>query len=448
MYRNSITFIVLFLSVLNVGSANTTISYLYKNHSIDQISNTNEGWVPYREGMNEGLNNGVYWFKIEMSPSSEHRFIRVPEAHITRSNLFLEGLEINKLKSKRYVTYKVLSSNKKKTYYLKVNCLLEAKTPIEVLDIDTYYSINIKESVFMALYYGVVLVIILLNLFSYINFKNDSYLFYIFMVFGMAINAFYKDGLVAYLFGHEGPNEVMESYISLVIVIAAIFFTKSFLGIDNKYFRVRKLGVYMTFLCGVSAITFHITRNFSVFIITHILELLTLNVFLLYGLFLWKRSMNARFFSIAYGFPLLVAHDFYLSPYFGFSLFKTSFILYKFGSLTEMIIFTYAIFYFAKELSLKNREYRAKIEAYAKELKMYNSETETVNLEELLAKKYNFTAAEIKILKLISKKYTNKIIADKSFISENTVKFHIKNIYNKLNVKNRSDARSLYDGLK
>jgi DNA-binding CsgD family transcriptional regulator len=47
---------------------------------------------------------------------------------------------------------------------------------------------------------------------------------------------------------------------------------------------------------------------------------------------------------------------------------------------------------------------------------------------------------EFEILNLISTGKTNREIAELTFISENTVKYHLKNIYVKLDVKNRTEA--------
>ena len=89
-----------------------------------------------------------------------------------------------------------------------------------------------------------------------------------------------------------------------------------------------------------------------------------------------------------------------------------------------------------------------KIEEYTEQLKQYSLNTTDSNFQEDPLSGYDFTETEINILKMVSEKYKNKEIAEKSFVSENTVKFHIKNIYTKLNVKNRVDARLLYEKLK
>jgi DNA-binding NarL/FixJ family response regulator len=54
------------------------------------------------------------------------------------------------------------------------------------------------------------------------------------------------------------------------------------------------------------------------------------------------------------------------------------------------------------------------------------------------------TMREIQILDLICMGTQNKIIADRLGLSENTVKVHVRNIYKKMNVRNRTEAASRY----
>jgi DNA-binding NarL/FixJ family response regulator len=55
----------------------------------------------------------------------------------------------------------------------------------------------------------------------------------------------------------------------------------------------------------------------------------------------------------------------------------------------------------------------------------------------------NLTPSEQKILEMIVEGLNNKLIADKLFISENTVKSHLKNIFGKLGVNDRAQAVSI-----
>lgn len=56
----------------------------------------------------------------------------------------------------------------------------------------------------------------------------------------------------------------------------------------------------------------------------------------------------------------------------------------------------------------------------------------------------SLTTREVQILDLICKGTQNKIIADQLSLSENTVKVHVRNIYKKMNVRNRTEAASRF----
>lgn len=57
---------------------------------------------------------------------------------------------------------------------------------------------------------------------------------------------------------------------------------------------------------------------------------------------------------------------------------------------------------------------------------------------------YDLTERELEILEILSQGKSNKEIADSLGISENTVEQHLKNIYEKLNVQNRTEAAVLF----
>ena len=54
--------------------------------------------------------------------------------------------------------------------------------------------------------------------------------------------------------------------------------------------------------------------------------------------------------------------------------------------------------------------------------------------------KKHLSKTEIKIIELLEKGLPNRSISIQCKISENTVKFHLKNIYKKLKVHNRVEA--------
>lgn len=59
--------------------------------------------------------------------------------------------------------------------------------------------------------------------------------------------------------------------------------------------------------------------------------------------------------------------------------------------------------------------------------------------------KYGISVREKEVMRLVLEGDSNPIIAAKLYVSENTIKFHMKNILKKTGVQNRSQLRTIYD---
>jgi ATP/maltotriose-dependent transcriptional regulator MalT len=108
-----------------------------------------------------------------------------------------------------------------------------------------------------------------------------------------------------------------------------------------------------------------------------------------------------------------------------------------------IIVFLYLLFSLRRknkdlELEQKNSEiqnYLKKIQELEQQMNDENHQ-QNINIDSKL-KEFDLTKREKDVLRLIAEGYSNDDIAKKIFISKNTVKSHIKNIYLKLDVKNR-----------
>ena len=82
------------------------------------------------------------------------------------------------------------------------------------------------------------------------------------------------------------------------------------------------------------------------------------------------------------------------------------------------------------------------------ELDHIKLEKEEKNIDEIakkinqLSKKYNLTEREIDVLLQITKGLNNKEIAEELFVSVNTIKYHTRNLYEKLDIKKRTEIAS------
>lgn len=96
-------------------------------------------------------------------------------------------------------------------------------------------------------------------------------------------------------------------------------------------------------------------------------------------------------------------------------------------------------------LIIRNKNHRIdqmqlELRNYLLQLDNVKTKTENDNPVLTLVKNYGLTQREAEIMKLIATGIGNEEIAEKLFVSKNTVKFHIKNIFIKLDVRNRVQA--------
>ncbi|MFK8060018.1 MAG: response regulator transcription factor, partial [Polaribacter sp.] len=143
-----------------------------------------------------------------------------------------------------------------------------------------------------------------------------------------------------------------------------------------------------------------------------------------------------KILTFAYIIILFSAIDFFILKFLGISVINIDSTNIKIGAFIEMIILSIAVLYRMKILKEENEFMRNEIVNYSQQLTALVSSKEQNhknNIEEL-------SQRERQIFNLITIGKTNKEIAMELNISINTVKFHVKNIYEKLNIKSRKEA--------
>lgn len=71
-----------------------------------------------------------------------------------------------------------------------------------------------------------------------------------------------------------------------------------------------------------------------------------------------------------------------------------------------------------------------------------------IDYVQVMASRYSLSQRESALLRLILDGSTNKEVAEKLFISENTVKFHVRNLLRKTGCSNRKELLALYDSVR
>jgi DNA-binding NarL/FixJ family response regulator len=111
---------------------------------------------------------------------------------------------------------------------------------------------------------------------------------------------------------------------------------------------------------------------------------------------------------------------------------------YRSGFRFEIWIAVFSILFFIIGLILSRKVFKPKTQVIEKEIFTNSPQPFEVDQEQLT--KLGISKREYEILQLINDGLSNQQIADKLFVSENTVKKHISNLFFKMDVERRTEA--------
>ncbi|QTE23222.1 LuxR C-terminal-related transcriptional regulator [Polaribacter cellanae] len=437
--KKQLLFFIAFLW-FGTGFSQTTISYIQDSKeafTLESIKNAD--FKKYEKPINNGLNNGVYWFRIS-NLSSKKNTIQIPNYRIYKAKLYQGNKTVNPIEKERFLTFQTESNA---TIYIKVTATREALIPIEVQKTSVFLKKEKGSFLFIGFYYGFAFVIILINLFYYINFKEVTFLYYALFLMMISLGFLISDGIfLLYEVSQKIINSI-EVFNHFLVVVFSMLFASSYLQLDNYYPKSKH---FVLVLCGFVLLfgcTFLITDNHVYYVIMELFVFTTLIYYWTVALILFKKNLFTKVFVVAYFFILVLGISFYVTKLLGIPVLITINQL-KFGGFFEMVLLSFAVIYRMKTLQVENTKMREEIVLYSKEIKSLSEELKKTSESPVsILMEANLSAREQKILHLISEGKTNKEIAEQLNISVNTVKYHVKNIYDKLNIKSRREAQNI-----
>lgn len=409
---------------------------------------------------NLGIKNGKYWFKLVLNKHIRQKNLI---AYIPTHNI--SEIEIYEIKNNQlnYITttgnkidfeelpinYKFpafkINTESNTVFYLKVNFIKEANFPIKIVSEKSFLSYSYSKEKINSFYYGTCIVVILLNLFFFLKFKDKNYLYYLLFLTSLMCLFLLYDGSLINLFRGNTFYYKLESIIHLSAAIWFLLFSITFLHLNSKHALFTKL--FFIFPIGISILyTFYFIYNNYIFAaIGDAFGILLLPILWLFGFYYIKQLPYAKFFVL--GYLLLIPFAVYFMIGFPFGLWKVNgeMLIIKISSWLDMFIFTYALSFKIKNQNEENKKTIIQLQNTLKNAPI-KKENLLIDSFYFLIKKNNITTSaltlrELDILKAICEGLTNNEISDQLYISKNTVKYHIKNIYSKTNVRNRLELK-------
>lgn len=275
------------------------------------------------------------------------------------------------------------------------------------------------------------------------------FLYYCFFLASITLGVLSYDGLLQLFI----PNFLVTHSTVITHFLVTFFgylFGYKFLNIPYYLPKSKNIGYLLIVLSSLLYLLFFFTKQYLFVSIADTISFFLLTYNWVSGIIIYRKHVFAKFLVFGYSLILFSTTLFILPTAWGINMYTSSLLSIKIGSILEIIILTYAITFRMKILQGENRKFRREIDKFFNNFEKSNEELNESDILKIsiAIKRYNLSEREGEVFNLIAKGLTNKKIAEDLFISMNTVKYHIRNIYEKLNINSKNEVIEIFSELK
>ena len=425
--RISIVFFILFS--INIFSQESI--YFFKDslqqYNIENIDEAKFSLV--KKSVLEKYSKSSYWFKVPAKKTLDKYIFRITYDRVFNANAYQHNLKIAQVPNHRYLAY---SFNRDADFYLQVTPKVHSYIPVELEKEKNLLEKENKIYLFNGFYYGFAFLIILYNLLYFFVFRDKSFLYYALFLTSVCFGIFVMDGMLNLFNVNEKLNDILMilNYISLAYFSSK--FADSYLQLNRYYPKLKRNSYIIGFFIVVLGFLYILNPNYYYMLWINILVFTLQFVYWITSILLFKKNLYVKLLTFAYAILIISAIDFFILKFLGISVIDINATTIKIGAFVEMSILSFAVLFRMNALKRENKQIKKDLVVYSKQ---FAAAKDHINTKELLG---SLSLREREIFNLITK--TNKEIAAELNISVNTVKFHVKNIYEKLNIKSRKEV--------
>jgi two-component system, sensor histidine kinase LadS len=208
---------------------------------------------------NFGISNSAFWvkFTIKNEYPKENWSLSIKSAHIHSIDLYIpENNHFSHISTgnqypfsqrefkNEFFSFLTEFPAEESTYYIRFHNTHDALfVPLEIYPASLLIEEFINANYFYGIYYGIILSMLLYNLFIYLSIREKSYLFYIIFLFFFGLHMLKDNGLAYKYLWPDFPewNRLSYAFTIPMANIPAILFTKSFLETKKNALRLNRL---------------------------------------------------------------------------------------------------------------------------------------------------------------------------------------------------------------
>lgn len=308
----------------NLGNALFYFEDANDQYSLDRVQKLeSSAWNKSQTATpNFGYTDSSYWFKIFLKSSNDplDKLLAIQYALLDHIEVFI--LDNGTLKQ-RYLTGDVFpfnqrpvrhrdflfpiqfESNQTLELYIKVKTQGSLQVPIEIWEREQFIWQDQDEQFIKAIYYGMLLLLVVYNLFLFMSIRERSYLYYGGLVVSVLL---LMSGAHGFLYQYLYPSFPLIHKLSMLLAVPSVMlfaglFSSYFLSLPKVAPRLNTIVLFFNVVFGLSIIgafflPYDVSTRISVF-----LAIPSSLVIMFAGPYAWtKGQASARYFTYAWAF--------------------------------------------------------------------------------------------------------------------------------------------------
>lgn len=333
--------------------------------SLRDVIQSEDFEISNQDLQNFGITPHAYWvnFKIINKSNEKNLSLEIPYTLIDSISFFqvndskeiemenhagnMDKFDSRMLDEHQYYVYPLIFDGSDSVeVYLRVKSGTQLMLPIKVGSQYQILGDLLKKDLFFGIYFGIIIVMVLYNLFVYLSLRDHSYLLYILFLLSVLFTQASLDGYISRFILPENPltaNWIIY-FSSALIGIMAIIFAQSFLNTKKESPIYHKLGyVFIIIYLITSIMPLFGFNNASYGLILMSAALSAIYVLFIAFNVLRKGSRPAKYFLAAWSVFILTVIIFVLKDYgvLPYNFFTAQAL--QFGSAFEAVMLSFAL---------------------------------------------------------------------------------------------------------
>lgn len=359
-----------------------------------------ERWTRNRDEIfNQGYSDSTWWLKVSLANTSAHklnRFLEISypvldyiDAYVTNGTIKQEYKLGDKypfhqrpVDHRNFLIPLEWADDEELTIYLAVRSSSSIQVPLMLWEQHAFYNVDQTRTLIHGVYYGIMFVMIMYNLFVYLAVGDRNYLFYVMFVLCMPL---FLASLTGFSFQYLWPNytkwndQAILVALSGVVLFGAIF-TYGFLNLRNRHRLYRWMASALALGAAAIIITsFYLSYRTMIHILIPFAALACIYAFTS-GILQWRDgNLAARYYTVAWtallgGGVILALNKFHIIPKNTFTEYAT-----QIGSALEVILLSFAL---AERINQERRmRFNAQQDALTTERELRHAREEALSIQ-------------------------------------------------------------------